>query len=116
MLNSLNINKSKFCQSIGISVFAALLLSQNAMAADNDGHFFGKKATGKWIVGVKVGKIDNNEEDIKDADAVGILLGYEFGTPIGGSGSSTFELEYVSVDATNLQGIGEYNADVINAF
>jgi hypothetical protein len=44
------------------------------------------------------------------------MLGYEFDTPIGDSGSSTFELEYVSGDATNLQGIGEYNADIISGF
>ncbi|MFT7524888.1 MAG: hypothetical protein ACI9LY_000020 [Arenicella sp.] len=36
-------------------MFAALLLRQNAAAA------------GKWILGVKVGKIDNNVEQIKDA-------------------------------------------------
>jgi hypothetical protein len=97
-------------------MFAPLLLSQNAVAADNGGPFFGEKATGKWIVGVKVGKIDDNVKDIKDADALGIVLGYEFDSPIEDSGSSTFELEYVSGDATNLQGIGEYNADIISGF
>lgn len=117
MLNRLNLKKSKLSPFIGIAMLATLLLSQSVAAADKDGTFFGEEATGKWIVGLKVGKIDNSVENIKDADAVGIILGYEFDTPIGDrGGSSTFELEYVAGDTTDLQGFGEYDADVINGF
>lgn len=116
MLNPLNLNKLKSSSNIAITMIAALLLSQNVAAADKGGTFFGEQATGKWIIGLKVGKIDNSIEDIKDADAIGLVLGYEFDTPIGNNGSSTFELEYVAGDTTDLRGLGEYDADVINGF
>jgi hypothetical protein len=45
MLTPLNLKKSEFCQSIEIAMFASLLLSQNAVAADNGVAFFREKAT-----------------------------------------------------------------------
>ena len=83
---------------------------------DGSGPFFGKEAKGKWIVGLKAAKIDNNFEDIKDADAFGIILGYEFDRPVGANGTSTVELEYLSGDETDLAGIGEWEADILNLF
>lgn len=99
------------------SLLGSALVFNQAIAADNTGPFFGNEAKGKWIIGVKGAKIDNNVEDIKDADAVGLVLGYEFDKPIGNlGGSSTFELEYVTGDTTNLRGIGNYEVNVLNAF
>lgn len=112
----LNPSKSTLSRAIGTAFVVSMLLSGNVAARDNEGTFFGQEATGKWIIGVKVGKIDNNMEDIKDADALGIVLGYEFDAPIGDSGSSTFELEYVSGDTTNFGGLGNYEANVLNGF
>lgn len=83
----------------------------------NDGPFFGQHAKGKWIIGVKAAKIDNNLENVEDADAIGVVLGYEFDRPIGNlGGSSTIEFEYIDADSTNLVGIGDYDPDMFNLF
>lgn len=83
----------------------------------NDGPFFGKQAKGKWIIGIKAAQIDNNIEDLKDADAIGVVLGYEFDRPIGGlGGRSSVELEYLDGDDTNLAGVGTYDPDLVNLF
>lgn len=99
------------------SCVAAISTAQAQYQDSNDGPFFGKEAKGKWIIGLKVAKIDNNFEDIKDADAVGIVLGYEFNKSIGNlGGSSTVELEYIDADDTDLFGIGTYDPDLLNLF
>ena len=103
-----------------IKLVAAIVLlgsSQLAMAEPNDGTFFGKEAKGKWIIGVKGAKIDTNSEFVDDADATGIVLGYEFDRVIGTrGGSSTVELEYITGDETTLDGAGTYEADMLNLF
>lgn len=82
-----------------------------------DGPFFGNEAKGKWIIGVKAAKVDNNIEDLEDADAFGVVVGYEFDRPVGSfGGSSTVELEYIDGDSTNLAGFGEYDPDLVNLF
>ena len=105
---------------IALLCVAALALtvgSAQAQQDNNDGPFFGKHAKGKWIIGVKAAKVDNNIEDLKDADAVGLVLGYEFDRPIGRSGgSSTVELEYIDGDSTNFEGVGTYDPDILNLF
>jgi len=99
-----------------------LMFNQTAYAQvrsgeDHSGPFFGKEAKGKWIIGVKAGKIDNNVETVSDADAIGLVLGYEFARPIGiQGGSSTVELEFLSGDETNIDSFGEYEVDILNLF
>lgn len=103
---------------ITISAFA--LASGSAIAAKNgtnEGTFFGKEAPGKWIIGVKAGQVDANSEFVEDADAVGLVLGYEFARPIGNNGgSSTVELEYIKADETPISGFGDYEVDMLNLF
>lgn len=83
----------------------------------NDGTFFGKDAPGKWIIGVKAGMVDSNSELVEDADATGLLIGYEFARPIGNNGgSSTVELEYIKADETPIAGVGNYDVDMLNLF
>ncbi|MBT8114139.1 MAG: porin family protein [Arenicella sp.] len=84
---------------------------------DNTGAFFGQHAKGKWIIGGKAAKIDANSEFVDDADASGVMLGYEFARPIGDlGGSAALELEYVNGDETIINGLGNYEADVVNVF
>ncbi len=93
------------------SVFAQI------QTTDTSGPFFGNQANGKWLIGVKAGKIDNNAEDIDDADAIGIVLGYEFAKPVGLGGTSTIELEYISGDDTDVfGGLASYEAEMLNLF
>ncbi len=86
---------------------------------DNSGPFFGKSAPGKWIIGVKAARVDPNVEQVDDADAVGLVVGYEFAKTIGGfGGTSSVELEYLQSDTTpTLTGSGtSYDAEVLNLF
>ncbi len=103
-----------------ISLTSITLAATSANAADNglnNGPFFGKEAPGKWIIGVKAGSVDANSEFVDDADAVGVVLGYEFARPIGNSGgSSTVELEYIQADETPISGFGNYEVDMLNLF
>ena len=97
---------------------ALLLLSfgTSTLAADNGGTFFGKEALGKWIIGVKAGKIDPKIKSIDNADTIGIVLGYKFARSVGGNGSSTFEVEYLTSDQSAINDTFVYEADVINGF
>ena len=106
----------KYC----ITGLLGLMISHTTLAQteakDTSGPFFGNHATGKWTIGLKVGNIDNNIENTDDADAVGVVVGYEFSKPIAG-GKSSIELEYISGDVTDRQfGIGNYEAEMLNLF
>ena len=108
----------KHTKSAIVSVVVALAGHQSSFAADpNSGEFFGNNAPGKWIIGGKIAKVDLNGPEVKDADAVGIVLGYEFARAIGNlDGSSTIELEYISGDAT-IDSLGlSYDVNVANLY
>ncbi len=99
-----------------VLAFTALATSSTATLAEGTS-FFGEQAKGKWIIGAKVANIDPNIAEIKDSRGVGIVLGYEFDKEILG-GRSAFELEYISGEEQrlNINGIGDYEASVLNAF
>jgi hypothetical protein len=86
------------------------------------GTFFGKEAAGKWIVGVKAAKVENDgavrEINTDDSEATGLVLGYEFARPVGDSGSSSVELEILSIDDADVDNgsLGEWNGDIVNLF
>ena len=120
-LTHMNTRFSKISTIRTLFVTLALLAvtlggSQIASAAENEKTLFGKKAKGKWIIGVKLAKIDTNVEEIKDADGVGVVLAYEFDKLIGGSGTSTVEFEYISGNQTDILGIADYDSDIANLF
>lgn len=104
--------------SLVMALFLAFSGSADAQQRKaNSGKFFGNDAKGKWLVGLKAAKIDNNREELRDANAVGIILGYEFDRPVGSSGgSSTVELEYINASETDYAGIGTYDPDMLNLF
>lgn len=104
--------------SLIIALFLAFSNSANAeQRKANSGKFFGNDANGKWLIGLKAAKIDNNEEELRDANAVGIILGYEFDRPVGSTGgSTTVELEYLNASETNYAGLGTYDPDMLNLF
>lgn len=111
---------SKRIKTTFVTTVAMFLMftQQIALAAgSNTGPFFGKKAAGKWIIGGKASKIDLNLPGIDDADAAGIVLGYEFATSIGDAGgSSTVEFEYITGDDTIADLDTSYDVDIANIF
>jgi hypothetical protein len=124
MTNSIIRKKNKLASKtlksaiVALTALGALATQQTSLAADPDsGAFFGTNAPGKWIIGGKVAKIDANIANEKDADAAGIVLGYEFARSIGDlGGSSTIEFEYITGDAS-IPSLGiNYDVDVANIF
>lgn len=105
-----------------IPALLALSLSAPAAAADEqEGTFFGHDATGKWIVGIKAGVLQNGTEGFDDATNAGIVLGYRFSRAIGGiGGSSSIEFEgTTSVDDGEFSsgvGAGTWDADTFAIF
>jgi len=102
-----------------VTMFALATQSPSFAADSNSGPFFGKNAPGKWIIGGKLANIDPNTPgvDVEDADAAGIVLGYEFARSIGDAGgSSTVEFEYITGDSDSSQFGTEYDVDVANIF
>ena len=86
---------------------------------DNGGAFFGSKAPGKWTIGIRAARIDPNIEGIDDADAAGVVVGYEFATAIGSfKGTSAIELEYLQSDDTQLfaGSTANYDAESLGLF
>ena len=86
---------------------------------DNSGAFFGKNAPGKWTIGLKAAQIDPNIEEISDADAFGVVLGYQFANPIPGfGGTASVDLEFLQSDTTQFfNGSGtSYDAEILSLF
>ena len=118
---------------IGSLLFAATCMTMNSSFAadDKSGPFFGHKAAGTWIVGLKAANIDTNVPDAKDTTGVAVVLGYEFAKSVG-DGTSSVELEYIigdEQDVTQVAGIGPippvgltqrisgtYETDIINLY
>ena len=110
--------------SILKAAFAACVvgtcLVQTAYARDTE------STGGKWIIGIKAAQVevqglDTDTIRLEEADAYGLVVGYEFNKNIGGSGgTSSFEVEYITTDDTGIEQLGtvfgEYDVDVINAF
>ena len=105
-------------------IFIALTLLGSSFAAHADesknGPLFGYSPKGKWIVGGKIANVDPNIAEIRDADATGIVLGYEFAKAIGGEGTSTVELEYLTTDKILVNvldpNMTTYESDIVNLF
>lgn len=118
----MQLSQLKFRKIFFVSLFSVFALS-NASAVnaqdDNSGPFFGKNAPGKWTIGLKAASIDPNIEGISDADAAGVVLGYEFATSIGPwGGSSSIEIEYLQSDTEQFfVGSGtSYDAESLGIF
>ena len=97
----------------------ALSVSPTIDAAEEEGTFFGQDATGKWIVGLKVGVIQNDTDGFGDSTNAGVVLGYRFSRAVGGiGGSSSIEVEATtSVDDGDFSnGAGTWDVDTYALF
>ena len=80
--------------AISLVSAALLLLPVSMVNAQESTTWFGHSADGQWLVGVKLGKIENNRAgNFDDADNYTLVLGYQFARAIGTDGSATIELE-----------------------
>lgn len=102
-----------------LSGLLALCVGGTAWAQQEEGTFFGQDATGNWIVGIKGGVLQNQDEGYGDATNVGVVLGYRFSRAIGGiGGSSSIEFEATtSVDDGDFSGTtSTWDADTYALF
>lgn len=75
-----------------LTFFIGYALVGPAFSAE-EATWFGQRATGKWMVGVKGGTVKHGNDDFDDANNSGILLGYEFSRPVGFNGTAAIEFE-----------------------
>lgn len=61
-----------------------------------DGSFFGQKADGTWLIGLKAGYAKNDNVDYGNARNRGLVLGYMFARPVEFDGSAAIEIESMS--------------------
>jgi len=98
----------------------ALTLSMTTLAvADEEGTFFGQDATGKWIIGLKAGVMQNDTDGFGDATNAGVVVGYRFSRAIGGiGGSSSIEAEFTTTvdDGDFSNGSGTWDVDTYALF
>ncbi|MCG6873329.1 MAG: hypothetical protein LJE84_13670, partial [Gammaproteobacteria bacterium] len=90
------------------TLLAACLVSTPVFAAD--GTWFGDRDTpqGSWIVGVKGGTMNNENEGYDSASTRGFVLGYTFARPAGRTGgAASIEAEF-----TDTYSDGEINQDL----
>ena len=64
--------------------------------------WFGDTADGQWLMGIKVGSLQNNEPGFSDVDSATLVLGYQFSREVGTDGTSSIELELTDTDDGGL--------------
>lgn len=92
-------------------------------AAAEEFSWFGEKAPGQWMLGIKGGIVDSGAESGFDETAgYGALLGYQFARPIAYNGKAAIEFEVWGtddgdIDANNsIGGTGTWDADIVSLF
>lgn len=79
-----------------VTVTLFMALSMPTAFSQEEGTFFGQEANGKWIIGGKVSQMRTGKDGFDDANAAGIIIGYEFARPVGYDGKASIEFEFVS--------------------
>jgi hypothetical protein len=80
-------------------ISAILLLPASTAFAQQSSTWFGNSADGQWLVGVKLGQIENNDAgSFDDLDNYTVVLGYQFARAIGGDGTASIEGEFGDSD------------------
>jgi len=78
-----------------VAILLTLTLGNFAHAQDKDEGFtwFGQKADGEWMAGIKMSSIQNGRGGYDNASNIGLVLGYQFSRVIGNEGRSSIEFE-----------------------
>jgi len=83
-----------------LTCLLGLAISQSTLAQGENSN------KGKWIVGLKAAQVEvsglnTDTAEFEEADAFGIVVGYEFNNLIGGTnGTASFEVEYLATEDT----------------
>jgi len=95
-------------RTIALSALVILLTNGNVASAQSP-TWFGNSADGNWLVGGRIGTLQNGINDYTDAQTLSLMLGYEFRRLIGDNGSASVELELITTFDSG--GIRDTNAD-----
>ena len=110
-------------RTVTLAVLVALLWSP--AIAQQEGTFFGSEANGKWIIGGKIGQVRTGKDGFDDANAAGLIVGYEFARPVGYDGKTSIEFEFMSSSDGDVRPgssflpageSGQWNAELTNVF
>ncbi|NOZ10923.1 MAG: porin family protein [Gammaproteobacteria bacterium] len=82
-------NTNKRCKGLLLATLFVYGLATSLPTLAESPTWFGKKATGTWMAGIKAGNMINEGTDFSDSSNVGLLVGYTFAKPIGDAGGST---------------------------
>ena len=79
-----------------IVTLACALVFSGVAHGDEGFTWFGEKADGNWLAGVKLSSVTSGKSGYDTAVNGGIVLGYQFSRPIGLTGTSTLEFEFTN--------------------
>ncbi|HEC13649.1 MAG TPA: hypothetical protein ENI80_10475 [Acidiferrobacteraceae bacterium] len=82
-------NTTRQYKGLLLIVFCVSGLGINTPTLADNPSWFGKKATGTWMAGVKAGNMIHEGKDFSNSTNAGLLVGYTFARPVGGAGGST---------------------------
>ena len=97
----MSVNKKIACTlALPAMMFASSALAQDdPRNVDKSGPFFGETATGKWLIGIKYGKMQNDANGFSAGNNTGFMVGYEFSRPVF-YGNAAIEFEWLEPSST----------------
>lgn len=100
------------------AIVATLMSGYSGIASAQAPTWFGKAADGTWLVGGKIGTLQNGLDAYTDAQTFTLMLGYEFTRTVAHTGSAAIEIELTTTyDSGGIKDtIYEWDADNIAAF
>ncbi len=106
---------------IKLTAAACLGCALVSTAAAEEFTWFGEKAQGQWMAGLKAGVANHGATGFDDATAYGLMLGYQFARPVAYEGKSAIEFEFLTtdegdIDAEDAGVSGEWESDIISVF
>lgn len=82
-------NIDKQCKGLLLATIFTCGLAISAPTLAESPSWFGDKATGTWMAGIKVGNMINEGTDFSNSSNAGLVVGYTFARPVGSAGGST---------------------------
>lgn len=104
---------------IVVATFLLMAISANTAISQEGTTWFGDSADGQWLVGVKLGSINNDAPGFEDASLTTLVLGYQFSRQVGTDGTASLELEIGKSDDADLNnGLpgSEWEAETLGLF
>lgn len=108
-------------RAISLVSAALLLLPVSFANAQESTTWFGNSADGQWLVGVKLGQLENNSQSgfFDELENYTLVLGYQFARRVGTNGSASIELDLSESDDADFDSHiagSQWNARTVGLF